>query len=169
MPACRGEKNAKLQRFAVCLVSTIYYLSTAYSILTMMLISPLRSLPVYILLRTIMCRLCPTEALSPHKTRRAFVSVTVTAASTILSTQESKALQKKNEALCGTGFFEHIYEYKCTTIGDISDEAKSKSMDEKMEIEADLLMEKLNRFEKKDTQEIDTIEMDKTKHNKEKR
>lgn len=146
------------------------YLSTACSFLTMMLVSPIRSLPVvYILLRTVMFRLCPTQALAPHKTRRAFVSATITAASAIWPTQESKALQKKNEVLCGTGFFEHIYEYKCTTIGDISDEAKSKSMDEKMGIQADLLMEKLNSFEKKDTQEIDTNDVDKTKDDKKKR
>jgi hypothetical protein len=73
-----------------------------------------------------------------HPCRRAFVSVAVSTASAILSPQQSQALQKKNEALCGTGFFEHIYENKCTNIGDISDEEKSKSMDEKMEVQTDL-------------------------------
>lgn len=80
--------------------------------------------------------------------------------------QESEALQKKNEALCDTGFFEHIYEYRCTAIGDISDEAKSKVMDDKMKNSADLLMEKLgltendvqsterNRFDKVQNDEI---------------
>jgi hypothetical protein len=38
------------------------------------------------------------------------------------------ALKKKNEVLCGTGFFEHIYEYKCTSIGDIEDEGTSKEL-----------------------------------------
>jgi hypothetical protein len=38
------------------------------------------------------------------------------------------ALKQKNEALCGTGFFEHIYEYKCTSIGDIEDEGTSKEL-----------------------------------------
>lgn len=129
---------------------------------------PIQSLYACILFSTIICSICPIEALSLHKntfspegnhsSRRAFVSISVTTASAILLPQESQALQKKNEALCGTGFFEHIYEYKCTTIGDISDEAKSKSMDESMEIQTDLLMERLNSFEKKDTQKRDTIE-----------
>jgi hypothetical protein len=92
-----------------------------------------------------------------HSSRRAFVSITVTTASAILLPEDSQALQKKNEALCGTGFFEHIYEYKCTTIGDISDEAKSKSIDESMEIQTDLLMERLNSSEKKDAQKSDTM------------
>mmetsp|Transcript_47401 Transcript_47401/g.53014 ORF Transcript_47401/g.53014 Transcript_47401/m.53014 type:complete len:134 (+) Transcript_47401:174-575(+) len=38
------------------------------------------------------------------------------------------ALRNKNEALCGTGFFEHIYVYKCTSIGDIEDEGTSKKL-----------------------------------------
>jgi hypothetical protein len=35
---------------------------------------------------------------------------------------------KPNNSLCGTGFFEHIYEYKCTAIGDIEDEGSVKEM-----------------------------------------
>ena len=30
--------------------------------------------------------------------------------------------------LCGTGFFTNIAQYKCTPIGDISDEGKAKEM-----------------------------------------
>jgi hypothetical protein len=32
------------------------------------------------------------------------------------------ALKPRNEQLCGTGFFTNIWEYRCTDIGDISDE-----------------------------------------------
>ena len=53
------------------------------------------------------------------------------------------ALKEKNEALCGTGFFEHIYEYKCTSIGDIEDEGVSKSMSQVENGLTDSLMGKL--------------------------
>lgn len=39
--------------------------------------------------------------------------------------QPAMALKERNEALCGTGFFTNIALYKCTDIGDISDEGKS--------------------------------------------
>jgi len=38
------------------------------------------------------------------------------------------ALQERNEILCGTGFFTNIALYKCTDIGDISDEGKSRPL-----------------------------------------
>ena len=38
------------------------------------------------------------------------------------------ALEARNEMLCGTGFFTNIYQYKCTELGDISDEGKAKKM-----------------------------------------
>mmetsp|Transcript_26004 Transcript_26004/g.29091 ORF Transcript_26004/g.29091 Transcript_26004/m.29091 type:complete len:252 (-) Transcript_26004:731-1486(-) len=53
------------------------------------------------------------------------------------------ALRNKNEALCGTGFFEHIYEYKCTSIGDIEDEGTSKKLGQVEINVADNLMAKL--------------------------
>jgi len=53
------------------------------------------------------------------------------------------ALKQKNEALCGTGFFEHIYEYKCTAIGDIQDEGMSKTMSQAETGVTDSLMGKL--------------------------
>jgi len=52
------------------------------------------------------------------------------------------ALKNKNEALCGTGFFEHIYEYKCTSIGDIEDEGTSKKLGQVEINVADNLMAK---------------------------
>ena len=53
------------------------------------------------------------------------------------------ALKKRNEALCGTGFFEHIYEYKCTEIGDIEDEGYSRAMNAEENGLTDGLMGKL--------------------------
>ncbi len=53
------------------------------------------------------------------------------------------AVRAKNEALCGTGFFEHIYEYKCTAIGDIEDEGYSKSLSQDETGLTDSLMGKL--------------------------
>ena len=53
------------------------------------------------------------------------------------------ALKQKNEALCGTGFFEHIYEYKCTAIGDIEDEGYSKGLSQAETGLTDSLMGKL--------------------------
>ena len=53
------------------------------------------------------------------------------------------ALKQKNEALCGTGFFEHIYEYKCTSIGDIEDEGTSKELSSAETAVTDSLMGKL--------------------------
>merc|ERR1712238_96225 len=53
------------------------------------------------------------------------------------------ALRNKNEALCSTGFFEHIYEYKCTSIGDIEDEGTSKKLGQVEINVADNLMAKL--------------------------
>ncbi len=53
------------------------------------------------------------------------------------------ALKQKNEGLCGTGFFEHIYEYKCTAIGDIEDEGYSKGLSQAETGLTDSLMGKL--------------------------
>eukprot|EP00553_Chaetoceros_curvisetus_P000922 CAMPEP_0204629808 /NCGR_PEP_ID=MMETSP0717-20131115/18954_1 /ASSEMBLY_ACC=CAM_ASM_000666 /TAXON_ID=230516 /ORGANISM="Chaetoceros curvisetus" /LENGTH=97 /DNA_ID=CAMNT_0051646851 /DNA_START=84 /DNA_END=377 /DNA_ORIENTATION=+ len=55
----------------------------------------------------------------------------------------ANALQKRNEALCGTGFFEHFNEFRCTAIGDISDEGGAKRLNENESIAADSLMGKL--------------------------
>lgn len=56
----------------------------------------------------------------------------------------AKALQNKNDALCGTGFFTHIYEYKCTEIGDIEDEGASKGLSSTEESSIDGLMSKFD-------------------------
>jgi hypothetical protein len=53
------------------------------------------------------------------------------------------ARQPKNEALCGTGFFENIYQYKCTEIGDIEDEGKAASLSQQEQGATDSLLSKL--------------------------
>ena len=61
----------------------------------------------------------------------------------IFNAAKVEALQPKNDALCGTGFFEHIYEYKCTAIGDIEDEGIAKGMSSNEVGLTDSLMGKL--------------------------
>jgi hypothetical protein len=56
----------------------------------------------------------------------------------------AKALQEKNDVLCGTGFFTHIFEYKCTEIGDIEDEGTSKGLSSTEESSIDALMSKFD-------------------------
>ena len=53
------------------------------------------------------------------------------------------ALKEKNEALCGTGFFTNIALYRCTEIGDISDEGKAGELTKNQEGKVDSLMSKL--------------------------
>jgi len=60
-----------------------------------------------------------------------------------IPTAPATALQKRNEALCGTGFFEHYDEFRCTPIGDISDEGTSKELSVKEADISDGLMGKL--------------------------
>jgi len=62
---------------------------------------------------------------------------------TVMVPSPALALKPKNEALCGTGFFEHIYEYKCTAIGDIEDEGTSRVMSKDENGLTDSLMGKL--------------------------
>ena len=65
------------------------------------------------------------------------------AAAAVAIPSPALAVKAKNEALCGTGFFEHIYEYKCTAIGDIEDEGYSKSLSQDETGLTDSLMGKL--------------------------
>ena len=65
------------------------------------------------------------------------------AAAAAMLPSPAHALKQKNEALCGTGFFEHIYEYKCTAIGDIEDEGYSKGLSQAETGLTDSLMGKL--------------------------
>ena len=60
----------------------------------------------------------------------------------LLSSQPASALKPNNEALCGTGFFTNIAQYKCTDIGDISDEGQSRKTTAEEESRLDGLMSK---------------------------
>jgi hypothetical protein len=53
------------------------------------------------------------------------------------------ALKPRNEQLCGTGFFTNYLEYRCTDIGDISDEGKKTTFSEDEAGQADALLSKL--------------------------
>ena len=55
----------------------------------------------------------------------------------------ASALQERNEVLCGTGFFTNIALYKCTEIGDISDEGKSRPLSTTEEGSMQSLMDKM--------------------------
>ena len=80
--------------------------------------------------------------------RRSFLSLPsvllLSSSSLSFFPSNANALKPKNDALCGTGFFEHIYEYKCTSIGDIEDEGKTKEMNSNEVGLTDSLMGKLN-------------------------
>ena len=56
---------------------------------------------------------------------------------------DASALQARNEALCGTGFFTNIALYKCTDIGDISDEGRSRPLSTTEEGSMQSLMDKM--------------------------
>ena len=75
--------------------------------------------------------------------RTVFTLATMATMALLAPASPALALKPKNEALCGTGFFEHIYEYKCTAIGDIEDEGYSKSLSQAESGLTDGLMGKL--------------------------
>lgn len=60
------------------------------------------------------------------------------------SAAPARALQEKNEGLCGTGFFTHYMEYRCTDIGDISDDGKVTDLTESERTKTDALLTKLH-------------------------
>lgn len=95
-------------------------------------------------------------ALSPQKlSRRSFLSGTTLVGIWGIATPATYALQERNEALCGTGFFTNIWQYKCTDLGDIEDEGKAKELSDEDQGTVDSLLAKLN-FESaglKDTKE----------------
>ena len=61
-----------------------------------------------------------------------------------IATPATSALQERNEALCGTGFFTNIWQYKCTDLGDIEDEGVAKELSDQDQGTVDSLMAKLN-------------------------
>ncbi|CAB9519215.1 expressed unknown protein [Seminavis robusta] len=87
-----------------------------------------------------------------HLMRQLF-SVVVTASSfAAIPPKPVAALKPRNEQLCGTGFFTNYLEYKCTDIGDISDEGQATTLSSSQEGAADSLLNKLNlSFEEEDS------------------
>eukprot|EP00562_Extubocellulus_spinifer_P030437 CAMPEP_0178704334 /NCGR_PEP_ID=MMETSP0699-20121125/14120_1 /TAXON_ID=265572 /ORGANISM="Extubocellulus spinifer, Strain CCMP396" /LENGTH=178 /DNA_ID=CAMNT_0020351665 /DNA_START=180 /DNA_END=717 /DNA_ORIENTATION=+ len=71
-------------------------------------------------------------------------SASVLVSTAALSPNPAFALKPNNEALCGTGFFTNIAQYKCTDIGDISDEGRSRQMSSEEESKLDSLMGKFD-------------------------
>jgi len=63
-----------------------------------------------------------------YRNRREFFAVVSAIGIPFINPKPADALQKKNESLCGTGFFDHFQEYRCTNVGDISDEGISKDL-----------------------------------------
>ena len=103
----------------------------------------------------------PTKIQSKH--RRTFLTntlalVTTCCITTTITKQEAQALQERNEALCGTGFFEHFNEFKCTAIGDISDEGTTKELSEKDVERVDGLMGKLGM-------DVEIVDVNESKQN----
>ena len=89
--------------------------------------------------------LTPTSAKSEPLNRRNLIRALSSAAlssNLLLSSQPASALKPNNEALCGTGFFTNIAQYKCTDIGDISDEGQSRKTTAEEESRLDGLMSK---------------------------
>jgi hypothetical protein len=89
-----------------------------------------------------------TPAEEQSQSRRLFFeklgSLLVVSLGTITFPQPATALKPRNEQLCGTGFFTNFQEYKCTEIGDISDEGRRTSLSASEEGAADSLLSKLN-------------------------
>jgi len=50
------------------------------------------------------------------------------------------AVKERNEILCGTGFFTNIWQYRCTDLGDISDEGQIKALSPSENGAADALL-----------------------------
>ena len=76
--------------------------------------------------------------------RKATSAAAIATASTAVPPKPAFALKPNNEVLCGTGFFTNIAQYKCTDIGDISDEGKSRQMSSEEESKLDSLMGKFD-------------------------
>lgn len=86
-------------------------------------------------------------SISPERktlSRRSTLARVTSLSSWFLFQEEALAVKEKNEALCATGFFTNIWQYKCTELGDIEDEGQVKGLSEKEMDAADSLMAKFN-------------------------
>lgn len=89
-----------------------------------------------------------TEALSsptPPSSRRSVIASSIGAGLGFLGVPSmAHAVKERNEALCGTGFFTNIWQYKCTDIGDIADEGVPKDLSSSEQGATESLMSKFN-------------------------
>lgn len=76
--------------------------------------------------------------------QKTLVASGVFATATWIVPRPSLALKERNEQLCATGFFTNFLEYRCTEIGDISDEGQKTTFSGKDAGAADSLLDKLN-------------------------
>ncbi|KAG7363197.1 hypothetical protein IV203_026557 [Nitzschia inconspicua] len=110
----------------------------------------------------------PTKAsLHPTSTRYQWLETVGIAVATAgaLSLQPAWALKPRNEALCGTGLFTNFLEYRCTDLGDISDEGQKTSFSNTNDAgTADSLLSKLN-LGVEDNSNVDTLGDSMTKEN----
>jgi hypothetical protein len=82
---------------------------------------------------------------TPPSSRRSFVASSIGAGLGILGVPSmANAVKERNEALCGTGFFTNIWQYKCTDIGDIADEGVPKDLSSSEQGATESLMSKFN-------------------------
>lgn len=96
-----------------------------------------------------------TYALSPScSSRRSFVVSTIGIWG--LGAPAVNALQERNDALCGTGFFTNIWQYKCTVVGDIEDEGTPKDFSAEEKDTVDSLLSKFNLDIDKATKVVET-------------
>ena len=101
------------------------------------------------LLLLLLCSLLTTTitalSLQTTSSRRSFVAALAGGAAwgATTTTPAAHALQERNEALCNTGFFTNIWQYKCTPLGDIQDEGFAKDLTNADQGTVDSLMSKL--------------------------
>jgi len=76
-------------------------------------------------------------------TRRASFATLGTLSTGIFASNNAHAVQPRNEVLCSTGFFENIWQYKCTELGDIEQDGKAADLNAQESQQADSLLGKL--------------------------
>ena len=107
-------------------------------------IMPTMKINSLLLLLLLLCSLLTTTitalSLQTTSSRRSFVALAGGAWGLATTTH---ALQERNEALCYTGFFTNIWQYKCTPLGDIQDEGFAKDLTNADQGTVDSLMSKL--------------------------
>ena len=82
---------------------------------------------------------------SSSPARRSLLALMIPTTTTVLlfNDEASNALEPRNEVLCGTGFFTNIAQYKCTEIGDISNDGKVKKIKQEEQATMDSLLAKM--------------------------